>query len=303
MSSGKRGKGWTETEMSLLCQSWLAVSEDASIGTGQKAETFWSRVLKQLNTFLQEKDLSSVDKDWNKVQAKFGVISKDVSLFGACYKIVMDLDESGKSDADRLVDAHALFLKRSNQEQTKRYAFKYLSCYNVLKNAPKWGQHAVKVQSTPTKKRKLASVSTSSPVERCEAEALADNDESPLFGAKPKADKGSLLSLGVRRAKIEKEKLHLQARAVQASEEVAKSLKHSGDKKVEALQAIATNKTISLLLKTNPSSELARQLLDNMAKKLLKQQQLLDEADEQHQQASPVAGTGENVNSSDISDE
>jgi hypothetical protein len=96
------------------------VSEDPSIGTGQKAETFWSRVLQQLNQLLKAKKLPAIDKDLAKCQTKFGTVSKDVSLFGACYKLVMDLNESGKTDADRLEDAHALFFERSNQNEAKR---------------------------------------------------------------------------------------------------------------------------------------------------------------------------------------
>ena len=39
--SGKRGREWTELEVGRLCLALLQVGEDASVGTGQKADVFW----------------------------------------------------------------------------------------------------------------------------------------------------------------------------------------------------------------------------------------------------------------------
>jgi hypothetical protein len=275
MSGGKRGKGWTESEMILLCHSWLAVSEDSSVGTGQKAETFWGRVLQQMNQSLQEKDFPTVDKDWMKVQAKFGSISKDVSLFSGCYKVVIDLDESGKTDSDRLADAHALFLRRSHCDVDKRYAFKYLSCYNVLKDSPKWAQRNVKCK-TPKKKRKTTSACSLSPTvqgPRLSEDAPESIQSDPEVVHHPGDTQTGRTTTGVRRAKLEKTKLHLQSRAVLASEKIAAASMRLNAQKEQTLQTIAANKTISLLLKTDPSSELARKLLANLANHLLKQQE------------------------------
>lgn len=117
------------------------------------------------------------------------------------------------------------------------------------KNAPKWAQRNVKPQ-TPVRKRKLTYDSVASLAAKDGAVDLGE-----VFGSvKPgyDGDTGSDIDVGrsntgVRRAKIEKTKMHLQMCAVQTLELAAKAMKRSSDNKDEALQAIATNKDKSFV--------------------------------------------------------
>ena len=107
--SGKRGRGWTESDVVHLFSAWPQVSEDASVVAGHKVNVFWRRVCDTLAAHLQAGGLLALDKEWNHAQAKQGSISRDVSLFAAKYQQVINLNESRKTDADCLLDAQSLF--------------------------------------------------------------------------------------------------------------------------------------------------------------------------------------------------
>ena len=66
-------------------------------------------VIHSLAARLQTDGLPALDKEWNHAQAKFGSMSRDVSLFAAKYQQVINLNESRKTDADCLLDAQSLF--------------------------------------------------------------------------------------------------------------------------------------------------------------------------------------------------
>ena len=81
--SGKHGQGWSEAEVTNLCSAWLCISEDASVGTGQKVEVFWGRICEDLEQQLNAAGLPLLDKKWTNAQAKFGAILRDTALFAA----------------------------------------------------------------------------------------------------------------------------------------------------------------------------------------------------------------------------
>ena len=124
--------------MGHLCSAWLQVSEDTSVGTGQKVDVFWRRVCDTLAARLQTDGLPALDKEWNHAQAKFGSMSRDVSLFAAKYQQVINLNESVKTDADHLLDAQRLFHHSSHPDPIRWSGFRYMNCYTCLKDSPNW---------------------------------------------------------------------------------------------------------------------------------------------------------------------
>ena len=72
------GKTWNSDERVVLCSKFVCVSEDSSVGTGQKASLFWSKIAKLLNEGRPESKKRSVSACKSQFQ---DVISPKVSKF------------------------------------------------------------------------------------------------------------------------------------------------------------------------------------------------------------------------------
>ena len=68
------------------------------------------------------------------METKWGDISKDVMMFGGCYAQVVNLNESGTNENDRIQKAHALYIANM---QVDDKPFKFKHCWQYLRNVPK----------------------------------------------------------------------------------------------------------------------------------------------------------------------
>src|SRR3989338_3593379 len=94
-----RGKNFTESEEILLVQCWLNISTDVSTGTGQKAIAFWDRIATKFN------QSGDCDRTSRSLETKWAGIQKACAKFSGAYSNICALDESGKTEEDKIRDA------------------------------------------------------------------------------------------------------------------------------------------------------------------------------------------------------
>jgi hypothetical protein len=129
MSAAKRsrGKNFTADEDADLCRAWLAVSQDATAGTDQRAETFWGRVMEEFVAMSsgETRTIQSLQTRWSSLQA-------NVSKFCGYLAAVKNEEHSGWSPENILKEALHRYA------DFRKSAFDSMACYEILKDAPKW---------------------------------------------------------------------------------------------------------------------------------------------------------------------
>lgn len=96
-AGSSRGTSYTIAEDKALCSAYLNVSRDPIVGTNQKSETYWERITNYYN------DLKvGCYRTACSLTARWGVISKDTSLFCGIKAEVDRLRQSGKTEQDRV---------------------------------------------------------------------------------------------------------------------------------------------------------------------------------------------------------
>jgi hypothetical protein len=103
------GVTWDKEEDEALSWAWVAASEDAITGTGQKASKFWSRVVFEIYVELippaDGKDCTSTVL----CTARWGTINQDVTKFCGLYLQGTSITKSGWADDNYLEEARELF--------------------------------------------------------------------------------------------------------------------------------------------------------------------------------------------------
>lgn len=118
---------WNSDECRHLCLCWISISEDPIIGDSQRENSFWQRI---------EAEFCNNDhyqRSAKALKSKFSIVNKSVQTFNGCYNMILQRNESGKTEQDQLSDAAMLF-----RVKNKNKAFIYLSSWEVIKNSPKW---------------------------------------------------------------------------------------------------------------------------------------------------------------------
>lgn len=121
-----RGKNFTEEDDKSLCKAWCFVSTDPVVGTSQKSDTFWERIVVEYNRDKAE------GKNQKSLVNRWSTLSKAISKFRGVYNRIVHRRISGANDEDILQEAQALF-KAENFK-----IFDRVSCWEILKNEPKF---------------------------------------------------------------------------------------------------------------------------------------------------------------------
>ncbi|KAL7599502.1 hypothetical protein Lser_V15G24302 [Lactuca serriola] len=119
---------WEPLEALVLAQSWIDISEDATVGKDQKHDRFWIRVLHNFHKGMNRGEYRSK----HQVYSKWGKMNKEVMLFNDLWNNMKRQWKSGESDEVILKKA----LKVYQKENLK--AFKFLEVWNFLKDNRKW---------------------------------------------------------------------------------------------------------------------------------------------------------------------
>lgn len=125
-----------------MCIAWLNTSQDASVGTNQRAKTMYDRVYNNFLEICSEKQVPANPelRAPSGIKARWHHISKMVSKFAGSLAQIENRCQSGASPEDVVKEAVALF---ATKEKT---TFTLMHCFIILHGAPKWQQyHTVKV--------------------------------------------------------------------------------------------------------------------------------------------------------------
>ena len=112
----------------MLCKSWLEISCDPVVNTGQRKEAFWIRVLNRYNSkcgSYPTRTQKSIMSCWDHIKAE---VSK---FFGYMAEMIRS-NPSGMSDADKSVVAAADFAS------VEKHNFTLMHCWQIMKDEPKW---------------------------------------------------------------------------------------------------------------------------------------------------------------------
>jgi hypothetical protein len=135
-SHGRRKVGATRNkqanfsayEDNVLCKSWLEISCEPVINTGQRRESFWVRVRNRYNS----KRGSYPERSQKSIMGRWDHIKADVSKFSGYLADMIHSNPSGMSDADKSVAAIANFAAK------EKHNFTLMHCWHILKDEPKW---------------------------------------------------------------------------------------------------------------------------------------------------------------------
>ena len=95
-------------------------------GIGQKNAQFWINVAMH---YARHKPEGGADRPARSPETKWSNIKQFVAKFSGCYQSVKDLNESGKSEDDFVLDAMSLY----KQKCGKAFVLKY--CWFTTKNS------------------------------------------------------------------------------------------------------------------------------------------------------------------------
>ena len=96
----QRGANFSNADDCQLGRWWLNVSQDATTGVGQKAQTFWECV----ETYFSENTDGdqAVRRSSRSLASKWSQIQHDVSKFVGAYAAIKDLNPSGAGEEDMI---------------------------------------------------------------------------------------------------------------------------------------------------------------------------------------------------------
>ena len=125
----RKGRNFCPEEEEQCCRSFMHTSTDSRRGIGQKNAQFWINVATH---YARHKPEGGADRPARSLETKWSDIKQSVAKFSGCYQSVTDLNESGKSEDDFIVDAMTLY----KQKCGKPFVLKH--CWLLLKTYPRF---------------------------------------------------------------------------------------------------------------------------------------------------------------------
>ncbi|XBI03024.1 hypothetical protein VPH35_131494 [Triticum aestivum] len=133
-----RAGNYTNADDILLCNTWLQVSRDPSVGGDQSGDAYWGRMKEHFDV----RNVSGIDCSERSLRSRWSTINSDCQRWEACQKAVDKLNPSGTNEDDRYHIAQNLF--KEEERKTKKgkikkgRIFTLPHCYEVLKDDEKW---------------------------------------------------------------------------------------------------------------------------------------------------------------------
>ncbi|XBH69271.1 hypothetical protein VPH35_097203 [Triticum aestivum] len=133
-----RAGNYTNADDILLCNTWLQVSRDPSVGGDQSRDAYWGRMKEHFDVH----NVSGIDRFERSLRSRWSTINSDCQRWAACQNAVDKLNPSGTNEDDRYNIAQNLF--KEEERKTKKgkikkgRVFALPHCYNVLKDDEKW---------------------------------------------------------------------------------------------------------------------------------------------------------------------
>ncbi|KAE8798781.1 putative receptor protein kinase ZmPK1 [Hordeum vulgare] len=133
-----RAGNYTNKDDILLCNTWLQVSRDPSVGGDQSRDAYWGRMKEHFDAH----NVSGIDRSERSLRSRWSTINSDCQKWAAAQKAVDKLNPSGTNEDDRYNIAQNLF--KEEERKTKKGKIKkgriFTLPYNceVLKDDEKW---------------------------------------------------------------------------------------------------------------------------------------------------------------------
>jgi len=213
--SKPRGANYKPQEDKVLCQAWLTVSCDPIVVIFQTGDDFYGKVKAAFDTELRLQDAFVADRTAASLASRFLTISHAVSKFVACHTTVVAYCASGRSPLDIEHDAVALY-------EAKNGTFKFMQCWHVLRESPKWG-----AWRSSNDKRKMPKKRQRGEVESGESDTTAPSPSDDTLSPDEQRRAPTTTETpsttddhpqGASKAKTERANLALYARQVKAAE-------------------------------------------------------------------------------------
>ncbi|KAE8798691.1 putative receptor protein kinase ZmPK1 [Hordeum vulgare] len=136
-----RAGNYTTNDDKLLCNTWLQVSRDPSIGGDQSRDAYWGR----MKEYFDVQNVSGIDRSERSLRSRWSTINSDCQKWAAAQKAVDKFNPNGTNDDDRYNIAQNLFKEETRTTKKgkikKGKIFTLPHCYEVLKDDEKWKKH------------------------------------------------------------------------------------------------------------------------------------------------------------------
>ena len=93
-----RAGNYTNVDDILLCNTWLQVSRDPSVGGDQSRDAYWLRMKEHFDV----RNESGIDRSARSLRSRWTTINKDCQKWVAAQKAVDKLNPSGTNEDDRV---------------------------------------------------------------------------------------------------------------------------------------------------------------------------------------------------------
>ncbi|KAE8791539.1 putative receptor protein kinase ZmPK1 [Hordeum vulgare] len=134
----ERAGNYTTNDDKLLCNTWLQVSRDPSVGGDQSRDAYWGRMKEHFDA----QNVSGIDRSERSLRSRWSTINSDCQKWAAAQKAVDKLNPSGTNEDDRYNIAQNLFKEETRTTKKgkikKGKIFTLPHCYEVLKDDEKW---------------------------------------------------------------------------------------------------------------------------------------------------------------------
>ncbi|KAE8786634.1 putative receptor protein kinase ZmPK1 [Hordeum vulgare] len=153
-SKGRAGN-YTMDEDVLLCNTWLQVSRDATVGGDQSRYAYWIRTKEHFDLH----NRSGIDRSERSLRSPWSTINRDCQRWAVALKAFDTLNPSGTNDRDRLTIAQNSFQgekkKTKKGKNKKGMSFTLPHCYDALKDDEKWKPHEGVNEESNKRKRTI----------------------------------------------------------------------------------------------------------------------------------------------------
>ncbi|XBH79777.1 hypothetical protein VPH35_105674 [Triticum aestivum] len=92
-----RAGNYSNADDILLCNTWLQVSRDPSVGGDQSRDAYWLRMKEHFDV----RNVSGIDRSGRSLRSWWPTINSDCQRWAACQKAVDKLNPSGTNEDDR----------------------------------------------------------------------------------------------------------------------------------------------------------------------------------------------------------
>ncbi|KAE8799111.1 hypothetical protein D1007_25494 [Hordeum vulgare] len=133
-----RAGNYTTNDDKLLCNTWLQVSRDPSIGGDQSRDAYCGR----MKEYFDAQNVSGIDRSERSLRSRLSTINLDCQKWAAAQKAVDKLNPSGTNEDDKYNISQNLFKEETRTTKKgkikKGKIFTLPHCYEVLKDDEKW---------------------------------------------------------------------------------------------------------------------------------------------------------------------